>query len=369
MSPSVPLRYGWHAESYSPKMASIRLRLLEPAAALRRRGLDIGPYRGDLGPVGYAAILFSKSLSQDALGIAREARSLGRAVIYDLSDNLFAGKLARKDKQDKLARLREMLALATCVTFPTPTLMEQVQAAVPEIAGKGRVIPDVIDCAREGAEGRSLLERYHLARLKRFLAAHGDALHCVWFGKSQGSVSGFAHLDSAVRQLERFSLRHPVTLTVISNRRLRYWKSAANWRLPTHYMPWAIGSFHEALALHRVAVIPVERNGYTVGKSVNRPATAIAAGLGVVADAIDSYEELRPFIPLDDWQGGLQRYLARPPAEDPDLLAAAGLLRQRYSPDAVAARWEGLLAEASALCGAAPSQAARNAPHHAMLVP
>ena len=49
-----------------------------------------------------------------------------------------------------------------------------------------------------------------------------------------------------------------------------------------------------ALARHRVAVIPVECNAYTVGKTMNRPATAIMAGLGVVGDAIPSYEELRP---------------------------------------------------------------------------
>src|SRR3546814_16523013 len=81
-------------------------------------------------------------------------------------------------------------------------------------------------------------------------------------------------------------------------------------------MPWAMNSFYEALSVHDAAVIPVERNGYTIGKTINRPATAILAGLGVIADSIDAYEELRPFIALDDWQGGLRRHYACPTAGD-----------------------------------------------------
>src|SRR3546814_4007213 len=68
--------------------------------------------------------------------------------------------------------------------------------------------------------------------------------------------------------------RHrPVTLTVISNSRLKYLKARLGWRgVPTHYMPWAMNSFYEALSVHDAAVIPVERNGYTIGKTINRPA-------------------------------------------------------------------------------------------------
>src|SRR3546814_14068045 len=41
--------------------------------------------------------------------------------------------------------------------------------------------------------------------------------------------------------------RHrPVTLTVISNSRLKYLKARLGWRgVPTHYMPWAMNSRSE----------------------------------------------------------------------------------------------------------------------------
>jgi hypothetical protein len=186
-------------------------------------------------------------------------------------------------------------------------------------------------------------EQKQLHQLERFLSLHGRALHCVWFGKSQGQLSGFAHIDAAVNELQAFSRMHPVTLTIISNARWRYWTAAARWKLPTHYMPWSLNTFDQSLACHQVAIVPVERNQYTIGKTINRPATAIAAGLGVIADSIDSYEELRPFIPLDDWQGGLVRYLNHPPREDHHLEAARQHLHERYGRDAVGQLWHDFL--------------------------
>lgn len=36
------MRVGWHAKSYDPTMASIRVRLLEPMAYLQERGRSMG---------------------------------------------------------------------------------------------------------------------------------------------------------------------------------------------------------------------------------------------------------------------------------------------------------------------------------------
>ena len=108
-------------------------------------------------------------------------------------------------------------------------------------------------------------------------------------------------------------------------------------------MPWSLGTFNQSLASQHVAIVPVERNQYTVGKTINRPATAIMAGLGVIADSIDSYEELRPFIPLDDWQGGLRRYLDQSPCQDERLEAARQHLHERYGRNAVGGLWQEFL--------------------------
>ena len=343
----LPGRYAWHAKSFNPKKASIRLRLIQPMEFLRDRGVNVETYSRDIGPRGYDGIIFSKSHSSEAVQIAREARLLGKPVVYDICDNLFEARV-RLDTPGRLGRVREMMTLATHITFSTEVLARQVQSVMPEIAEKSRVVPDVIeDLAGQRQIENSSGEQRQLAQLERFLSSHEGALHCVWFGKSQGKLSGFAHLGAAVRQLEVFARSHPVTLTIISNDRWRYWKAAFGWKLPTHYMPWSLGTFQQSLKLHDVAIVPVERNQYTVGKTINRPATAIAAGLGVIADSIDAYEELRPFIALDDWQEGLRRYAEKSPREEARLEAARQHLYRQYGTETVGQMWKTLLEQIS----------------------
>jgi hypothetical protein len=336
-------RIAWHAKSYSASMASVRLRLLEPLAWLRSRGVDVQIYDDAVGPAGYDVIVFCKSYTRRALEIARAARALRKCVIFDICDNLFE-KGARFGAGSKLARVQEMLSLATHVTVSTDALARQLQALIPELAEKSSVIPDVLDHHPIGElQEPSANTLRELENLRRFLATHPSALHCVWFGKSTGNLSGLAALQEAVREMEVFALTHPVTLTVISNKRWRYQLASLHWGLPSYFMPWSLETFHEALALHSVAVVPVLRNGFTAGKTINRVATAVESGLGVVADSIESYEEMRPFVVLDDWQAGLRRYLEHPPARDLRLAEARRHLRSRYGSETVGQRWQQVL--------------------------
>ena len=334
-------RYGWFANSFRKNKASVRMRLLEPMAALERRGVLVDRYR-KAAAASYDAVIFSKSFSRSAVIAGRGAEAAGRPVIVDICDNMF-DQVARRGNLAKRARITEQLARASIVTVSTPVLGRQLGALMPEIAGKLRVVPDMLENIACGVPG--WIDRLRLSQLRQFLAESPGALHCVWFGKSSGAASGFAHLDRAVRELERFARDRPVTLTVIGDSRARYARAVKGWGIPSHYMPWTLGSFFHALAMHRVAVLPVEQNDYTAGKTINRPATAIAAGLGVVADAIGSYEELRPFITLDDWQGGLARYADGWHDEQANLVAARLHLERRFGTDVVAAHWEAVFAE------------------------
>lgn len=340
-------RFAWFATRPDPKMASVRVRMMEPLAALRARGLQVEAYDPAVGVAGYDAVIFCKAFCDEAQRLAREARTAGRAVVFDICDNVFEGKSARGGRGDKPRRVRAMLAAATHVTTSTPVLAAQIRAFTPTTVDI-RIIPDALDSAAAALDGPlSDKERGRLRALERFLSGHKDALRCVWFGKSQGALAGLAHLRPAVEALARFSATHPVTLTVISNARWRYWKAALGWPpAPSFYMPWSLATSGRALSLHDVAILPVEENGYTAGKSINRAATAIIAGLGVVADPVASYEELRPFIPLGDWQGGLARYLHARPATDPRLEAARHHLEGRYGASAVAGEWARFLNEA-----------------------
>ena len=336
-------RIGWFAKRFTPDVASVRLRLLGPIAALRARGVEIEQWhamRADC----YDALIISKSFTRSGLNVARTASASGKPIVVDMCDNDLE-KADRKRRPAKRARIVEMLERSTLVTVPTSGLAAQIAAELPGVAHKLRLVPDMLDDTDGLSTTPSLLDSWRLARLGRFLAAHPSALHCVWFGNSSGEASGFAHLAAIVPRLERFARTRAMTLTVISNDRGRYRRAARTWGMPHLYLPWSLASFGAALAMHRVALIPIRRNGYTVGKSINRPATAILAGLGVVADAIDSYEELRAFVALDDWEKGLVRYADHWDEERPRLAAARSHLTGRYGTERAAERWAGVLAE------------------------
>lgn len=67
------------------------------------------------------------------------------------------------------------------------------------------------------------------------------------------------------------------------------------------------------------------------------------AGLGVIADSIPAYEELRPYIPLDDWPAQLERYWNCAPSRDPQLAQARLYLESRYGKEQLGRQWLELL--------------------------
>ena len=329
---------GWHATSYDPALASIRLRLLQPVSYLQEKGVLVEIYDPEKGVNSYEGVIFSKSMGQDALDIARALKAAGKTVVYDICDNIFEAKASGK-KQKRLRILREMLALADVIVFSTPVLRDQILARMPDLAAQTVVIPDMLEDFSNPPALRNVASRWRVAALRRFHANHRGALRCIWFGKCQGNLAGLVHVDAAVRELEVFAQSHAVTLTVVGNKRLLYWMASRKWRIPHIYLPWAADSFPHVLRSHEVAVIPLERNGYTVGKTINRPATAINAGLGVIAGSIDAYEELRPHIELDDWQRGLAHYGRFRESSDPRIDLARAHLSQHHGTQRTGGAW------------------------------
>lgn len=338
-------RVAFYAKRYDASKASIRLRVLKPIAALREAGIDARPLRAFGRVADHDVVVVSKAFGRGAERVIDAARRAGCGIIFDICDNRFANNRVR-DSQYHIDRTEALLLRADLVTVPTASMGALLTAHVPAIGDRLRVIPDILDEMAPGAGSRlSLIDRVRLFGLRRFLDRHGDALHCVWFGNSLAGVSGLDQIGDAVARLERFAGSRPATLTIISNKAALYRRLSANWSVPHHYLPWSLASFPLALRQHRVALIPVARNAYTAGKSINRPATALLAGLGVIADSIDSYRELAPFIALDDWAGGFVRYADGWRDEQPRLAAARAHLHLHHGREAVAARWAEVLAE------------------------
>ncbi len=335
------MRIAFYADGYSDKVAANRLRMLQPIALLRARGVDASVFDPAAGLSAYQGVIISRAHDRAALAFAAAAQALGHVIAYDVCDNLFHGYRSWHDRHRR-PRFAAMLRGADFVTTPTATLARLLNAEVPDARAKFVVIPDALE------ERAALAAPPSLAPLAAFLARHAGALHCVWFGSSTKNLAGLPHLDAAIGQLARFGRHQPVTLTVIGDKPWQYWLAQRRWPIPSFHHGFATADFQAALALHRVAVIPVARNPYTVAKSINRPATAMRAGLGVVADTIESYEELRRFIRLDDWQAGLAYYAEVSPAECPRLAAGRDHLEANYGANAIAGHWQRLIATMAA---------------------
>lgn len=337
-----PLRIVWHADKYSQSIARIRLRVFQPTVFLHGRGVVISRYDPKAPARPDHNIIFSKSVNPAALKLAMATKAAGGRVIYDICDNLFETKKSRKTAQDAHIA-RAIMEIADHVVFSTALLAEQIQKQVPAIAGHTSVIPDMLDDLSQWDDECSWRDRLELILHQRFLNKHPGALHCVWFGKSHGKKAGLPHLSKIQKDLEFFAKNREVTLTIISDRRRVYWREARGWNVPHHFLRWSSATFPTALARHNVALIPLEKNGYTLGKTINRPATAILAGLGVIANTIDSYEELRPFIYFDDWCRGLEEYAKTPACKRPDFYKAKSHLDGRFGANVVGPLWEELL--------------------------
>lgn len=267
----------------------------------------------------------------------------GKKILYDICDNVFAGKENRKTKKRSYS-VREMMNYADIVSFTTETLRDQIIKIVHYNIKNTIIIPDFLDVFIEKSidiKNTKIIRSY--CGVKKFIQENEKKIHCIWFGKSQGNKSGICHIGNAVNKLEEFSKIHPVTLTVISNRPFRYWMYSRKWKIPHHYENWNSENFGNILSLHDIAIIPLEKNEYTIGKTINRPAAAIMAGLGVVADSIPAYEELRQFINLDDWESQLDHYRLCSPKTDQDLNRARIYLENRYGEDNVGKQWANVL--------------------------
>ena len=72
-------RFAFYAKRFSPRKASIRLRVLEPLAALREAGLGVARYPLLRRPIGCDVVVISKAFGRGAMKVAKAAA----AGVYD----------------------------------------------------------------------------------------------------------------------------------------------------------------------------------------------------------------------------------------------------------------------------------------------
>jgi hypothetical protein len=287
-------------------------------------------------------VLFSKAYNSKDVALAERLKAQGVRILFDLCDNHFLLS------DERVTRLRRMLALADHWVVSSDALAEVVR----EEMGDATPLTVIEDAVEERLSGNPLdlkgwvRGRLQLRRLDRFLGqpSNRGAAHLVWFGSHKASHkdSGLVHLGRVRSLLEQAHRRHPLTLTVISNSQYAYAETLNGWELPSFYLDWNAHTFFNAMRRHRIAVIPIGVNPFTAVKTNNRIALSLNLGLGVVADAIDSYRVFADCAFLDRWEEGLSAYLEQPELASRHSQCGRRIIRERFSVPVIAARWKAL---------------------------
>jgi hypothetical protein len=334
------LLVGWKPRNTERRVASIRIRCLNVIAELRKQHFPIELYKP--GKQGYSVVIFSKSYKPRDFETVAALRAAGTRVIFDLCDNHFL------KEEERVERLRRMLQICDhCVVSS-----DAMQSLILEQMGEGyetpvSVIADPVETRLTGSwfnlKARIRAE-WQLARLKsRLKGIEEGSFRFVWFGNYKGFQNiGPEHAAMLRQRLEVLHEASPVSLTIISNSHAMFEAIFSDWLIPVHYTDWSAYTFFRAMRLHKVSLIPIELNEFTRVKTNNRVVQSLYLGLGVVADAIDSYREFDGCTFLDKWDEGLRSYVENPALLQAHIREGQEIIKQNYSVTAIAQQWRDL---------------------------
>ena len=340
-APSRPFLIGWRPTCSDPKVASVRIRCLNPLGELHRQNYPVELYQAARRS-SYAAVIFSKVYDEATQAEADKLRSSGARVVLDLCDNHFLDASGAEVVRKASIRLRRMVELADEFVASTDAMAEVLRQ---EAGGQrpvtviGDAVETSIDSVRS-APWHEWLARRRLRALTERLAVQSVS-RLVWFGSHGGPSGdhGMADLETIRPLLESLHQERPLSLTVISNSAEKFDRLIRPWRLPTEYLEWSPITFLSALRLHEIAVIPIRQTPFTRCKTNNRLVTALAAGLAVVASSIPSYLPFASTCTLDDWSGGLRRYILDPESRRRAVAAGQALVQREWTLPVIADHW------------------------------
>lgn len=324
------------ARRHDPAIASFRYRVLAPIRFLTARGHAAEVY--DEARFGaYDAVVFSKAYRPADQKIAQRLKAAGKQVVLDLCDDHFFNPAGDPDYREARGQLLAMIALADRVICSTPVLARAVQAeaGLPRLPA---VAPDIYDQAEVQAGPPT---------------PPGQPARLLWFGRhgSPNAEAGMADLLRISDLLAEAQALRPLELVVCSDSEARFAELFGSWPVPVRYRPWTPEAFADELGRADAVLIPLSDNRFVAAKTHNRLSLALSAGVPVVADAIDSYEEFAPFCYLGRWREGLEAVLLRPQEARVRAGGARAYLEANWSDRAVAPQWEaalGLTGEAAA---------------------
>ena len=294
--------------------ASYRLRCLRVMEGLRNCGVDVSLYKNGDAP---EKLVMSKRYDPLSIQQALEIKKkYGTKLYLDICDNHFFYKNPEPKAVRRAEHLRAAIKALDLVIASSEYLAniigEEIGNATPIV-----VIGDLVDFPHEPCLSEKLKHpvSYFQFKALEFSLDQLDSTklnRLVWFGNHGGGYadSGMNDLETVRPYLEDIHEKTPISLTIISNSWRKYKRLTTDWVFPTFYLPWSKEFFSSALSLHSVAVIPIQKNPFTMAKTGNRVETSLVHGLGVIADEIPSYNEYKSNIYLGNWEKGLSELIS-----------------------------------------------------------
>lgn len=337
-------RIAWKPRNSDPRVASTRIRCLNPLAELQSQGYPVELFdRRHAGE--YAAVVYSKLYDDATYEEAMRLQKRGARIVLDLCDNHFYNPNGLASLSKAAAQLKRMMKLADELVASTAA-MSAVMRAELSTSRDITIIEDAVETEIRGVRS-SYWERWwelkQLAKLQRRVAegSRRGRTPLVWFGIHGGPNAQHGMLDLLRLRslLETLNNSYPVSLTVISNSKRKYVRAIKPWSVPTYYLNWHADTLYPALRSHEIAVIPITANPFTRCKSNNRLALSLYAGLAVVADSIPSYQDFAVVCRLDDWQSGLQSYLSDPDLRRHHVQRGQAIIERDWSMARLAEKW------------------------------
>jgi len=306
------------------KMASVRYRLLVPAASLEGGHeskvihLAPGANRSTLLErfQGAHAVVFGKLFGrfkedpQPVLALIQALRERGTAVLADFSDDHFADPVQG-------GSYRALVNAVDRVIASTPGLADLVR-------GETSVPVSMIGDPVEGTRGDAAV-------------ASRSPLRLLWFG----SVQNLDTLRFGLPQLERVADEVPHSLSLMTAP-----GSGIDATGGVRFLPWSVAGLWQALDECDAVVIP--SNPYDPHKAVkspNRFAESVWAGRFVLAHPLPAYQELADFGWVGDDLGEGLRWLAgHGDAALQRIRSGQAAVAERFSPHAIGAAWTAAIA-------------------------
>ncbi|MDP2706717.1 MAG: hypothetical protein Q8O70_04345 [Burkholderiales bacterium] len=350
---TVTLRDG---QMYSP-FASARYRVIQPMAGLAKRGhavtlvqigIDTAPdevmRRFDADVVVFSKLitprqdLFEK-VSATTRTVIDRLRGTGRRVVADVNDNYFEHPFYGAFFRDFVGRVDAVVTSTPEMSALVAQFTERPVAVVTDPFEGPRGVPRFSPPARRSRSG---FQRWFGNPDER-----GEPLQLLWFGHQsnwktlRGALESLLGLRGWTIELEIITAPDCGVEEFCVEFNAKHGRAC---RL--RFTPWSLAATWDGLARAAAVLIPTRSaDASQVVKSPNRLVESLRGGRFTVANPLPAYRSLAPYCWLgDSIVEGLRWALEHPDEAQRRVLASEAFVAATYSPEAVAAAWETVLA-------------------------